>query len=215
MDFVRSHHAVLLCARAQAMSSQRSQRRPTTYRWPRGPSEKGLLPGGRIDHRAGPGRVSLGWRAHGSSSLRAHGHCFSPWQPAHLRRHCQSGPVHAYCFGSHDGSIWVGIGGGVGGRFLALPYLSVLGCRRRAAWRGRDRQGSTGCDSVAARRGLFKFATTTAGRWLERAKGCYGAEAFSLYGSAGTSGSVLDPAFTRRRRMSSSSWTRVSRTSRA
>ena len=91
-----------------------------------------------------------------------------------------NGPVHAIV-GSHDGSLWVGLGGGGGVvrilRGQVVRYAASDGAPPGVTAMIQDRQGTIW---VATRRGLFRFLN---GRWslLGKAEGYDGAEAFSIY----------------------------------
>ena len=120
------------------------------------------------------------WLGGPTGLLRFDGNRFSHWEPADPASALPSGPVHAIV-GSHDGSIWVGLGGGAGVvriyRNEIVRYTTADGAPPGASAMIQDRQGVIW---VATRRGLFRFAGN---RWtlLGKTEGYNGAEAFSLY----------------------------------
>src|SRR5688572_10006606 len=141
-------------------------------------SEKGLLPGDVFT--IAQDLEGYLWVGGPTGLLRFDGNRFSPWQPADPASALPSGPVHAIV-GSHDGSIWVGFGGGGGvvriHRGQIVKYSTADGAPPGVSAMVQDRQGAIW---VATRRGLFKFANN---RWtlVGKSEGYNGAEAFSLY----------------------------------
>jgi signal transduction histidine kinase/ligand-binding sensor domain-containing protein len=141
-------------------------------------SEKGLPPGDVFT--IAQDLEGYLWVGGPTGLLRFDGNRFSPWQPADPAVALPSGPVHAIV-GSHDGSIWVGIGGGGGvvriHRGQIIKYSTAEGAPPGVAAMIQDRQGAIW---VATRRGLFKFAGN---RWtlVGKSEGYDGTEAFSLY----------------------------------
>ncbi len=96
-------------------------------------SEKGLLPGDVFT--IAQDLEGYLWVGGPTGLLRFDGNRFSPWQPADPASALPSGPVHAIV-GSHDGSIWVGIGGGGGVVRIQRGQIVVtrLPTARRLAW---------------------------------------------------------------------------------
>ena len=141
-------------------------------------SEKGLPPGDVFT--IAQDLEGYLWVGGPTGLLRFDGNRFSPWQPDDPALALPSGPVHAIV-GSHDGSIWVGIGGGGGvvriQRGQVVKYSAADGAPPGVAAMIQDRQGAIW---VATRRGLYKYANN---RWALAGKsdGYSGAEAFSLY----------------------------------
>jgi signal transduction histidine kinase/ligand-binding sensor domain-containing protein len=141
-------------------------------------SEKGLPPGDVFT--IAQDLEGYLWVGGPTGLLRFDGNRFSPWQPPDPASALPSGPVHAIV-GSHDGSIWVGLGGGAGvvriHRGQVVKYSEADGAPPGVAAMIQDRQGTIW---VATRRGLFKFAGN---RWtlVGKSEGYSGAEAFSLY----------------------------------
>jgi signal transduction histidine kinase/ligand-binding sensor domain-containing protein len=141
-------------------------------------SEKGLPPGDVF--AIAQDLEGYLWLGTPTGLLRFDGHRFTPWEPADPASALPSGPVHAIV-GSHDGGLWVGLGGGGGVVRLhngqIVRYTEADGAPAGVTTMIQDRQGAIW---VAARRGLFRFFN---GRWslLGEADGYGGAEAFSLY----------------------------------
>jgi signal transduction histidine kinase/ligand-binding sensor domain-containing protein len=119
------------------------------------------------------------WLGTPTGLLRFDGSRFVPWAPADKAEVLPKGPVHALV-GAHDGSLWVGIGGGGGvvriDRGHLVRYEMSDGAPPGATDMIEDRQGVIW---VASRRGLFRYFD---GKWtrMGEAEGYTGAEAFSL-----------------------------------
>jgi len=141
-------------------------------------SEKGLPPGDVFT--IAQDLEGYLWVGGPTGLLRFDGNRFSPWQPPDPASALPTGPIHAIV-GSHDGSIWVGIGGGGGvvriQRGQIVKYSPADGAPPGVAAMIQDRQGAIW---VGTRRGLFKFANN---RWTlaGKSEGYNGGEAFSLY----------------------------------
>jgi len=149
---------LLVCASAGDAFAEKPA--PPDYTMAVWASEKGLLPGDVFT--IAQDLEGYLWVGGPTGLLRFDGDRFSPWQPADPASALPSGPVHAIV-GSHDGSIWVGIGGGGGvvriQRGQVVKYSAADGAPPGVAAMIQDRQGAIW---VAARRGLFKFANN---RW--------------------------------------------------
>jgi signal transduction histidine kinase/ligand-binding sensor domain-containing protein len=120
------------------------------------------------------------WLGTPTGLLRFDGSRFTAFQPADTASPLPNGPVHAIV-ASHDGSIWVGLGGGGGvvriQRGQVVPHSSAGNGPTSVTAMIQDRQGAIW---VATRRGLFRYVE---GKWFlfGKAQGYSGAEAFSLY----------------------------------
>jgi ligand-binding sensor domain-containing protein len=118
-------------------------------------SEKGLPPGDVF--AIAQDVEGYLWLGTPTGLLRFDGNRFSPWEPADPASALPVGPVHAL-IGSHDGSLWVGIGGGGGivrlhqGRIVR--HVTADGAPPGATAMIQDRQGAIW---VAARRGLHSL----------------------------------------------------------
>ena len=119
------------------------------------------------------------WIGTPTGLLRFDGSRFVPYAPADKRDALPSGPVHSIV-GAHDGSLWLGIGGGGGVVRIDRGHATRYGVNDGAPPGGtsmlEDREGAIW---VATRRGVFRYAD---GRWTRagEAEGYGGAEAFSL-----------------------------------
>ena len=140
-------------------------------------SEKGLPPGRCVHHRAGPRGFSLGGWTHRPSSLRRQS--LLAVAASRSASALPSGPVHAIV-GSHDGSIWVGFGGGVALFEFNEGRSSVPDRRWRAARRVRDGPGSPGSDLGCDSSRVVQVRQQPLGAG-GKSEGYNGAEAFSLY----------------------------------
>jgi signal transduction histidine kinase/ligand-binding sensor domain-containing protein len=145
-------------------------------------SEKGLPPGDVF--AIAQDVEGYLWLGTPTGLLRFDGHHFTPWEPSDTSLPLPNGPVHAIV-PLHDGSIWVGLGGGGGvvriHRGELVHHLPTDGAPSGVTAMIQDRQGAIW---VASRRGLFSFFN---GRWtlMGEAEGYGGAEAFSLYEDRG------------------------------
>ena len=139
-------------------------------------SEKGLPPGDVFAvNQDAEGYLWLGTP---TGLLRFDGSHFVAWSSINDKEPLPSGPVHALVSG-HDGSLWVGLGGGGGIVHIVKGHLTRFGPEQGAppgvTALLEDRQGVMW---AAARRGLFRFVD---GRWALVGEGAPAAEAFSLF----------------------------------
>jgi len=106
-------------------------------------SEKGLLPGDVFT--IAQDLEGYLWVGGPTGLLRFDGNRFSRWQPADPASALPSGPVHAIV-GSHDGSLWVGFGGGGGvvriHRGQIVKYSTADGAPLGVSAMVQDRQGA-------------------------------------------------------------------------
>jgi signal transduction histidine kinase/ligand-binding sensor domain-containing protein len=141
-------------------------------------SEKGLPPGD-VFAMAQDVEGYL-WLGTPTGLLRFDGHHFTEFEPADASKPLPNGPVHAIV-PSHDGAIWVGLGGGGGvvriHRGELVRHSPADGAPPGVAAMVLDRHGALW---VATRRGIFRLVN---GRWtvMGEAEGYGGGEAFSLY----------------------------------
>jgi signal transduction histidine kinase/ligand-binding sensor domain-containing protein len=141
-------------------------------------SEKGLPPGDVF--AVSQDAEGYLWLGTPTGLLRFDGSRFVPWAAINDKEPLPNGPVHALV-GAHDGSLWVGFGGGGGIVRIEQGHLTRYGPAQGAPPGVNalleDRQGVVW---AAARRGLFRFVE---GRWssVTAADGYPVTEAFAVF----------------------------------
>ena len=124
------------------------------------------------------------WLGTPSGLMRFDGYGFASWASLNEKEPLPPGPVHALVSG-HDGSMWVGLGGGGGVVRILHGHLTRFttsgGAPPSVTAMIEDRQGVVW---VAGRRGLYRYAGNT---WtlLSGMEGYPAAEAFSLFEDRG------------------------------
>jgi len=124
------------------------------------------------------------WLGTPGGLMRFDGYGFASWASLNDQEPLPTGPVHALVSG-HDGSMWVGFGGGGGVVRILHGHLTrftiATGAPAAVTAMIEDRQGVVW---VAARRGLYRYAGN-AWTLLSGAEGYPVAEAFSLFEDRG------------------------------
>ena len=120
------------------------------------------------------------WLGTPSGLMRFDGYGFAPWASLNEKEPLPTGPVHALVSG-HDGSMWVGLGGGGSVVRIKHGHLTRFetadGAPPSVTAMIEDRQGVVW---AAARRGLYRYADS---KWalLSGVEGFPATEAFSLF----------------------------------